>query len=110
MRIDVEGADRLAATIDAAAAGLERMAATNRQCADVILTAAHPPIRTGKLAASGTASGTDTEAVVTYGVRYAPFVEARRRFLAQALAASEQRIIALHLEHVDECLAGVKGA
>jgi hypothetical protein len=110
VRIEVEGADRFAATTAQAAAELRAMAATNRAVAQRILAAAHPPILTGRLAGSLTAEGTDSEAVVSSDVRYAPIQERRRGFLAAALAAQESAAVSMHLDHVNDALAGIKGA
>jgi hypothetical protein len=107
--IEVKGADRLASTLAGAATELRAMAATNRAVAAAILAAAHPPILTGRLAGSLTAAGTDTEATVSSNLRYAPIQEARRHFLAGALAATEGTAVSLHLDHVNDALAGVKG-
>lgn len=109
MTVEVKGADRLASTLNAAAVELRAMAATNRAVASAILAAAHPPIDTGALAGSLRAEGTDTEAVVSSGLRYAPIQERRRGFLAAALSASEARAVSLHLDHVNAALAGVEG-
>lgn len=110
MKLEVQGADRLAATLGDAATELRAMAATNRAVASAIIAAAHPPIRTGALAGSLTADATDTEAVVSSGLRYAPIQEHRRGFLKAALAATEGKAISLHLDHVNAALAGVEGA
>jgi hypothetical protein len=109
VRLEVQGAERLAATLDAAAAELTRLAATNRAVASAILGAARPPVRTGRLAASLTATGTDREAVVSSSVRYAPYVERRRGFLEAAARSQQDRAVSLHLEHVDAALGDVKG-
>lgn len=109
MKVEVKGADRLASTLTDASRELRAMAATNRAVASAILSAAHPPIDTGRLASSLTAEGTDTEAVVSSGVRYAPIQERRRGFLKAALAATEGRAVSLHLDHVNGALAGVQG-
>jgi len=109
VKVVVEGADRLASTLADASRELAAMAATNRAVASAILAAASPPILTGRLKGSLVAEGTDTEATVSSGLVYAPVQERRRGFLAAALAASESKVVALHLDHVNDALAGVKG-
>jgi len=109
VKVAVEGADRLAATLGDASKELRAMAATNRAVASAILAAAHPPILTGALAGSLTAEGTDTEATVSSGLRYAPIQERRRGFLTAALSATEAKAVALHLDHVNTALAQVEG-
>jgi len=85
------------------------MAATNRAVASAMLGNAHPPILTGRLASSLIAEGTDTEAVVSSSVIYAPVQERRRGYLAAALAATESKSLSLHLDHVNDALANVRG-
>lgn len=109
MKVVIEGADRLASTLAAAATELTAMAATNRAAAAAVLSSAHPPVLTGRLAASLTAEGTDTEATVSSALIYAPIQERRHGFLAAALASQEAQVVSMHLDHVNDALAGVKG-
>jgi len=110
VKIEVVGGDRFAATCASAAKELRAMAATNRAVASGILAAAHPPILTGRLASSLTTEATDTEAVVSSSLVYASVQERRYGFLAAALASQEASVASTHLRHVDEALAGIRGA
>lgn len=110
MRITIEGADRLASSTAYAADELRHMAATNRAVARAILASAHPPILTGRLRSSLTAEGTDSEATVRSTLIYAPIQERRTGFLAAALRSQETKAVSMHLDHVNDCLAGVRGA
>jgi hypothetical protein len=110
VKVTIEGADRLASTLASAANDLVAMAATNRAVADALLSSAHPPVLTGRLAASLTPEGTDTEASLSTSLVYAPKQERRHGFLAAALAAQESRVVSMHLGHVNDCLASVRGA
>jgi phage gpG-like protein len=109
VKLEVQGADRLASRLADASRELRAMAATNRAVASAILAAASPPVDTGALKGSLTAEGTDTEATVSSGLRYASIQERRGGFLKAALAASEPRAVSLHLDHVNAALAGVEG-
>ncbi len=108
--LTVKGADTLARTLGEAARALEDLTATNQRIASGIVTAATPPIRTGRLAASIRPSATATEAVVDVSVRYAGFVEARTGFLAAAVATREAASLDLYADAVDAALANVRGA
>jgi phage gpG-like protein len=110
VKVEVVGADRFASTCASAAKELRAMAATNRAVASAIRASAHPPILTGRLAASLTTEASDTEAVVSSSLVYAPIQERRHGFLAAALASQESAAIDAHLRHVDEALGTVRGA
>jgi phage gpG-like protein len=108
--VTVDGADTFARTLAAAGRELENLTATNQRIAAGIVTAARPPIRTGRLAASITPSATATTAVVDVSVRYAGFVEARTGFLAAAVATRQAASLDLYRDAADAALATVRGA
>ena len=118
MSVTVHGADRLARTLNDAARKVKAMAAANRDVAAGIRNAAHPPVRSGRLASSLTATGTDTEATVSSGLVYAPVIEhgwARHNieatnFLAQAETARRAETTKRYSDHCGDSIAGVKGA
>jgi phage gpG-like protein len=109
MTLTVKGADTLARTLAAAGRELADLTATNARIAAGIVTAARPPIRTGRLASSITPSATSTDAVVDVSVRYAGFVEARTGFLASAVAAREAASVDLYADALDAACATVRG-
>jgi phage gpG-like protein len=115
--IEVRGADRLAVTLAAAARDLERQPAVQQRMAERVRNSARPPRRTGRLAASLTASATDTEATVSSSLVYAPVIErgwaghniTATWFLSDALRAEQAAVVDLEADHIDTTLGQVKG-
>ena len=75
--IKVEGADQLRKQLRAIDKGTEDLKAAHKAGAEIVLAGAHPPRRTGALAASGRAAGQAGQGVVRWGkasVPYAPVI------------------------------------
>lgn len=71
-RIEVHGARELAAAMRAAGVALSDLNEANQAAGSVVLSAANPPRRSGKLAASGRVGRARSRARVTYSKVYAP--------------------------------------
>ena len=107
--VTVRGAAELERTARAAARELENLAAVNSRVAAGILTAADPPVLTGRLAASLTSSSSSNEATVSSSVRYAGIVERRTGFLARALTTRTTATLELYGAHVNAAVGKVRG-
>lgn len=107
--VTVRGAANLERTARAAAAELRNLAATNARVAGQILAAAHPPVRTGRLRASGGASSDTAGATVTWPVPYAGVVEHRTGFAAAALAAAEAPALDTYAAAVNDAVGAIRG-
>lgn len=128
--VTVEGADRLAATLHAAADDLENLQSAHGDVAQLVLDRARSrvPIRSGRLAGSGRPDSTATESVVSFGgggVRYAvpihwgtgPRVGLRgphniraTRFALSAAEETQPRWENRYLDEIQTILSKVKGA
>ena len=112
-RVQVEGARELRAALDRLALDLDDFTEAHAAVAVLIEDAARPRIRSrsGRLAASGRASGTKTAAVLAYGVVYANAVHwgtgprpgrrgphniAPNRFASDAATATEAQATAIY--------------
>jgi hypothetical protein len=118
MGVTVTGADRLAQTMDVAAAELGRLPDAHRAVAALIVRAARPPRRTGRLAASIRAVADPDGAHVEAGAPYAAAVEAGvpsrgirpQPFLRRAVESTRGRWEAEYLAGIQTALDDVRGA
>lgn len=108
--VTVTGADRLARTAAGAADRLANLAAVNARIASSILAAARPPVRTGRLRASGRAASSSTDATVTWDAPYAVFADRRRPFAAAALEARTPATVELVAAEVRGAVGSIRGA
>lgn len=116
--IEVDGAGRLARTLEQAADELDDLTSTNLQAAGAIARAVRPPVLTGALAASITPTATRTEAVIGSGLVYAPVQEygsaghniRARRYMRAAFDAQQAATVTRYTTAVAAAVAGVKGA
>ena len=125
--VKVEGADRLARTLDAFADGLTDLDDVNGAIAARVLADARrrAPVRSGRLASSGFSTSTGTAAVVGFSARHAgpiqfgvgPRVGLRgphnirpNPFATDALAADERVAVDMLAAELDDRLGDVKGA
>jgi phage gpG-like protein len=116
--VTVEGADRLAATMHAAADDLGDLTGTHTLVASMIAGRVNPPRLTGALAASITGRGSPTEAVVGSSLVYAPVHEygwprrhiRARRYLSAAFAASTADATRAYERAVADAVSQIRGA
>lgn len=118
LTVQVRGADTLARTAAAAADDLRDLAQVNRAAASAVASAARPPRRTGRLAASiGVQDVSATEATVGTSIVYGAVIEygwpahgiEARYYLADAADASWQTVQNLYADAVDDAIRHVKG-
>ena len=117
MTVTVQGADRLAATLHAAADDLADMGAVHAAVGSLIAARVHPPRLTGRLAGSIRASSSAREVVVGSNLVYAPVQEygwpahgiRATRFLASAFAGSINTATDRYADAVADAIRDVKG-
>lgn len=112
MTVEIEGADRLAATLADAAAQLDDLTGLHTELGELIVAAAGPltPRRTRALAAATTAIASRDTTVVTNGLRYARPVHALYNpWLATAAKQTEARQLDLAEKNVQTILDTVQG-
>ena len=107
--VTVRGADTLARTAADAADALRNLAAANARVARAVAAAASPPVRTGRLRASVSASSDASSATVTWPVPYAGFVERRTHFAARALTSRTATATDTYAAAVNDAVNGVRG-
>lgn len=115
--VQVDGADRCAATLRAAGASLGRTGPPARVAAEGIgrQARARAPRRTGRLASSITVASEADGATVGTSLRYAPYVNfgtryvAARPFLTAAAERGEPLALAAYEKSVNQALSRVKG-
>jgi hypothetical protein len=115
--LELDGATALRKSLDAAGEALGDLTGPNKVIAQRVLASAIPrvPVRTGRLVGSLQPHATATVATVTTAVPYAwpvhSGVPARNigphPFLTGALSDTEEAIVDVYLEAVDDALAGV---
>lgn len=118
MPVTVDGADRLEATMGQAADELARMTDAHRRVASLIARAAHPPRRTGRLAASIRPAPTAAAALVEATAPYAAAVEGgvpargipAQPFLRRAVQSTQSTWLEIYARDVQGILDDVKGA
>lgn len=118
MTVTVEGADRLAATMRAAAGELADMGAVHAAVGSMIAGRVSPPRLTGRLAGSIRSSSTPRDVVVGSNLVYAPVHEygwpahniRARRYLASAFAGSINTALDQYGQAVADAVRKVKGA
>lgn len=98
--LTVTGADQLAAALRRAAVDLQDMPAAHDRAAGMILAAARPPRRTGRLAASLRAFPHPAGVTVGSDVPYARPVEARTGFLHDATRRAADDVAAMYRTEV----------
>lgn len=116
-RVEVEGADRLAATLARARADLADTTAPDREAADLVIQAARPPVRSGWLARSGTVQTIGDQVTASWTAAYAGVIHngwaARhirpRPWIPAAIATAETPIVAVYARHTDQALNRVTG-
>lgn len=93
---------RLAADLDTAAEEVGDLTGVHTTMARVVLTAAQPktPRRTGRLAASLRSDVDSTGFAIVSDTRYAPYVHARRPWIAQAITATTNDQVDLLADHL----------
>lgn len=107
--MDLEhNAGEVAAALDAAAAALADLEATNAEAAELALGAVNreTPVRTGRLAAGNRAVAEPFGFAYSNATNYAPIVNARTGFASDTLNAMQAQIAAVYENHVAEALAG----
>jgi hypothetical protein len=116
----VRGADQLARTMHAAGEQLADLSQVNRHAGDLVLSRARgrTPVRTGRLVGSLIATATAGRVEMGSSLVYAGpihngwpahHIEANP-FLADAVRASEDQVVALYADEVLDAISGVKGA
>ena len=113
IRVRVQGADRLADTAGRAAGRMRNLTEPNRAAAAAIRAGAHPPRRTGYLAASATVQAGPRTAVLAWTAPYASFVYyGTRNMPARPWAEpfSDAAIVRPYLDHAERTLREMKGA
>lgn len=116
--VTATGGPALAALADrltAAGVAVADLASANEQAGREVIDAAHPPRRSGALAASLRAVTSPTRVDFTGTVRYWTFVHwgAPRRhvrarpFFSEAIAADTAAILAVYTDHTDRALRKV---
>ncbi|HKE75222.1 MAG TPA: hypothetical protein VKB57_16490 [Acidimicrobiales bacterium] len=118
VKITVEGADRLARTLQKAADDLADWTPVHGKVARMIAAATQPPSRSGALKASIRGTGTATEAVVGSSLVYAPVIEfgwprrniRPRRFLTSAFDSHRDQAVSMYSDAVADTIGHVKGA
>jgi len=108
----IQGEDRLAATLKAAGDELGDLTAINARAGDTVLAAARTraPVRTGRLVASLFTTVDAAGVQVGAGVSYAPYVHAANPFLTDALTKSTPTVIGYYSDAVNAAVDGVTGA
>lgn len=111
--MSVAGAERLAATLRAAADDLADLSGITDQAGALVLGAAVIPRRTGRLASTAHVEADALGFTVAAGGQAAPYVgyvHARDPFLSKAYDRAADDVIDLVTRHLTDALAGVKGA
>ncbi len=111
----VEGADRLAGSLDTAAGELVQLDPAHAEAADTLSAAALPrtPRATGALAATVRASVVADGVALSAGgsgVDYAAHVNARTPWLAETVAATADTVADIYAAHVTKTIDHVTGA
>lgn len=117
--LQVEGARELRRALKAAGVGIQDLKDANRQVADVVLAAADPPHRTGRLAGSERAAGTQAAAIVRAGGARTPYAgpihwgwPARNivanPWITRAAESTEARWMAEYQQHIDTIIRAVE--
>lgn len=101
VRVDVTP---LVASCKAAADQLEDVDPVTRAAAQVILAAARPPVRTGRLRDSGQVT---TAGKVVWAAPYAARVEARRHYAAQAARDALDDVVDLFTKHAADAASNI---
>jgi hypothetical protein len=107
--------------LKAAGIAVQDLKDANRQVADIVLEAARPPVRTGRLAGSGRAAGTQAAAIVRAGGARVPYAGpihwgwgARNiranPWVQEAAESTEARWAAEYQQHIDAIIRAVEGA
>jgi hypothetical protein len=117
-QIRIVGARELTAAMRAAGEDLNDIKAANIEAASIVLAAADPPRRSGRLAASGRAGRARARARVTYSVPYAQPIHwgwprrgiAANPWLSRAAQATEPTWTATYLDAVNQIIDRVNGA
>lgn len=120
-QLRVDGARQLRTSMRRAGIDMRELRETHAEAARLVAARADPPRRTGRLAATIRAAGTQTQAVVRAGyarVPYAPVIHwgwpARgiraQPFLTEAAQASEPAWVELYTRHVEQILNTIEGA
>ena len=118
MPVHVDGAERLASTLAAAAGELARLTEGHREVAALIVRAARPPRRTGRLAGSIRVVPDPVSATVEAGARYAGAVHSGvpsrnirpQPFLTRAVADTQTGWMTIYERAVQQTLDRVQGA
>jgi len=115
--VTVDGADRLAATMHAAADAIRDLGPTNTKVAALIAGRTRPPRLTGRLAGSIRPSSDATTATVGTDVVYGPVHEygwprrniRARRYLSGAFASSTDQAVAMYAAAISDAIGHVRG-
>lgn len=95
--------DALAVDLEHVAAVIADLAGVNAQVANELVSAVHPPIRTGALASTvATVINDDSVDLIAGGsmAPYGPIVHARNPFLTRALNEREEAVVGLYVNHL----------
>jgi hypothetical protein len=116
---NVEGADRFASTLSAAADEIGDLSRATKESADRVATVAraNAPVVSGNLRSSIAAEASPGEGRVSAGAIYAPVIHngwpARNihanPFLSDALAESEGNVAAVFTDELDRVVGKIKG-
>lgn len=116
----VEGGPALRSSLRKAGQDLQDLKDVHKGAAEIVVAAARPPVKSGRLAASGRASGTATQAIMRWGgasIRYAGPVHygnpahhvEPQPFGTEAARGTEPVWTTLYEDKVDNILKTVKG-
>jgi phage gpG-like protein len=119
--VEIKGARMLRATMKRAGVDLAEMSSANRKVSAIVAAATHPPVRTGRLAASVRPGATRTSALVRIGSSRVPYAGVQefgwpaRNIPAQpyATVAAEQTAPTwqgVYLAEVDRILGTIHGS
>lgn len=106
------GAQRLASTLNEAAAALLDLDQVNEDAADDVLGFVRPPVRTGRLADTVRAEYDALGFTLTAGgpgAPYAPYVHARNPFLDQTLDERRPAVVEHYVDHVHAAVDLIQG-
>lgn len=112
MTVDVEGEDRLARTLDAAAHDLKELEHADRAAGRLLAgrISKHAPYDTGYLSKHVDSTVQAGHVEVTIAARYAVYVVATNPWVTRQVDASVDDIARLYAEDVDDVLAQIQGA
>ena len=116
VRIDVDGAAALAGQYRVAAGRIERLSGPTREGAAALKDVADSlaPRRTGALIRSGSIRVTGSTGILTYTIRYAPYVEYgtsrmhARSFIRPASVLAEPAVADAYDDHVDQATRPIR--